>query len=142
MKVCTVCKQSLHYEHYHKSKQTKDGYGYRCKECDKKARHKYREENKERFAEVSRRKNLKHRYGITLEQYYEMLQSQDNRCAICNTTENKVIGERRDWNWAVDHCHDTGKVRGLLCNTCNRALGLFQDNKEILEKAIAYLETH
>jgi len=142
MKTCTVCKQELPYSEYHKSSVTKDGYGYRCKECDKKARAKYKEENRERFAEVSRRKQLKFKYGITLEEYNEILQKQNNACAICGTTENNVTGKNRGWNFAVDHDHETGEVRGLLCNQCNRGLGMLGDTVESLKKAIQYLETH
>jgi hypothetical protein len=142
MKTCTVCKQELQYSEYHRSKQTKDGYGYRCKSCDKAARHKYREENKERFAEVNRRKTLKWKYGITLEDYNSLLEKQNGCCAICGTEENGVHGERRSWNWSVDHCHKTGSVRGLLCNQCNRGLGMLGDTKEALQKALKYLDTH
>ena len=142
MKTCTVCKQELDYSHYHNSKVTKDGYGYRCKECDKNARHKYREANRGRFAEVSRRKQLKFKYGISLEDYYEMCETQDDSCAICKTKENYVVGKPRRQNWSVDHCHHTGKIRGLLCNKCNGALGLLQDNVELLKKAVKYLEKH
>lgn len=139
MKTCTVCKQDLDYLNYHKSKATKDGYGYRCKECDKKARSKYREENEERFAEVNRRKLLKYRYGITLEDYYTLLNKQGGCCALCKTKQNGVSGKRRDWNWSVDHCHKTGKVRGLLCNQCNRGLGMLGDDVESIQKALDYL---
>lgn len=144
MKVCTVCKQNLDYSSYHKSKTTKDGYGYRCKSCDKNARHKYREANKERYAEVNRRKSLKWKYGITLEDYNKILESQNGCCAICKRKENGVPGKRRDWNWSVDHCHTTGKVRGLLCSSCNRGLGLLGDNVESIQKALDYLrkDTH
>lgn len=145
MKKCTVCKKELDYTHYHKSKNTKDGYGYRCRDCDSKARHKYREQNSERFAEVNRRKSLKFKYGITLEEYYDILEKQNNCCAICGAKENNVSGKRRGWNWSVDHCHVTGRVRGLLCNNCNRGLGMLGDTVDSLQKALDYLnkaDTH
>ena len=139
MKICTVCKKELDNSYYHKSKATKDGYGYRCKSCDREARTKYRNENKEKFAEVNRKKQLKWRYGITLEEYEEILNKQGGCCAICKTRENGVHGKRRSWNWSVDHCHETGKVRGLLCNQCNRGIGMLGDSKESLQKALDYL---
>lgn len=143
MKKCTVCKQELPYTEYYRSKQTKDGYGYRCKSCDVAARHKYREENRERFAEVNRRKSLKWKYGITLEEYDDMLEKQNGCCAICGTDKSGIAGVRRHWNWSVDHCHSTGKVRGLLCTTCNRGLGMLGDTAESLQKALDYLnDTH
>ncbi len=139
MKTCTVCKELLPLTEYHKSKASKDGYGYRCRSCDKKAREEYRDRNKERFAEVSRRKQLKHRYGITLEEYENMLNKQGGCCAICGSEENNTRGKRRGWNFAVDHCHTTGAVRGLLCNNCNRGLGLLGDTQEGLNRALNYL---
>jgi len=80
-------------------------------------------------------------YGITIEQYRETLAKQDGVCAICKqpeTTEirGKVIA------MPVDHCHTSGKARGLLCTQCNRALGLFKDNQRVLEAAINYLKKH
>jgi len=73
------------------------------------------------------------RYGLTLEQYDAILQSQGGVCAVCKMDR----GTRR---MAVDHDHKTNKVRGLLCQFCNTALGKFLDNVEILKRAILYLE--
>ena len=87
-----------------------------------------------------RGRNLKHKYGISLEEYKEMLTNQGGKCAICEVTENNTTGDRKDWNFAVDHDHKTGKVRGLLCNNCNRALGLFKDSANLLGEAKKYLE--
>jgi hypothetical protein len=64
-----------------------------------------------------------------------MLQEQDYKCAICGN-EDEVEGRRL----AIDHCHDTGHVRGLLCGKCNRGLGLFYDDEELLQNAIKYLK--
>jgi hypothetical protein len=77
---------------------------------------------------------IRRQYGITLAQYDDMLEQQDYKCAICGN-EDEVEGRKL----AVDHCHTTGTVRGLLCGKCNRGLGLFYDNKALLEKAIKYL---
>lgn len=65
-----------------------------------------------------------------------LLEAQDNRCAICGTDEP---GGRGD-GFVVDHCHSTGRIRGLLCSACNTGLGLFKDNAETLAKAIKYLK--
>lgn len=77
---------------------------------------------------------IRNQYGITLEQYDTMLEAQNYKCAICGN-EDEVEGRRL----AIDHCHTSGKVRGLLCGKCNRGLGLFYDNKELLSNAIKYL---
>ena len=80
-------------------------------------------------------KQLKSSYGITLAYFNGMLELQNSVCAICNEPQKgKYL--------AVDHCHETGKVRGLLCENCNKALGQFHDNITLLKSAIAYLEKH
>lgn len=82
----------------------------------------------------SRRSKMKTMYGITLEKYDDMLQAQGGVCAICASDDPKGMGR-----FPVDHCHDTGKVRGLLCTLCNQALGMFRDSEDTLLAAIAYL---
>ena len=82
---------------------------------------------------------LKNNYGITTEDYERMLSEQDNKCKICLGSgfsmkkEHKVL-------LVVDHCHTTGRVRGLLCHNCNRALGLLKDKEDNLLRAIEYLK--
>jgi hypothetical protein len=77
---------------------------------------------------------VRRQYGITLAEYEQMLRDQNNKCAICKN-EDEVEGRRL----AIDHCHESGNVRGLLCGKCNRGIGLFYDNKELLNNAISYL---
>lgn len=77
---------------------------------------------------------LKKNYGITLADYNKMLGSQSGRCAICGTCDPKGRGA-----FHVDHCHKTTKVRGLLCSSCNTALGHFKDDPQTLERAVKYL---
>lgn len=79
------------------------------------------------------------RYGITPEDYESMLADQDGVCAICHEPET-LIRRGTVCSLTIDHDHMTGKVRGLLCNNCNRALGLFNDNQKILRSAAEYLE--
>jgi hypothetical protein len=71
------------------------------------------------------------RYGITLEDYDKMVADRDGCCDIC---------KKKDKNLHIDHSHTTGKVRGLLCGSCNRALGLLKDDVKFLEQAIIYLK--
>jgi hypothetical protein len=81
---------------------------------------------------------LKRRYGMSLTQYESMLAAQNGACAICQKTEvNEIKG--KNISLAVDHCHATNRVRGLLCSSCNRALGLFDDSPDLLSKARKYL---
>jgi hypothetical protein len=78
---------------------------------------------------------LKKVYGITLKEYYELLKEQDNKCAICgrDSFEFKKL-------LSIDHDHETGKVRGILCNSCNVAIGLFQDDLDIIKNAHTYIK--
>lgn len=103
-----------------------------CKICTGKRIKKYSKNNKE----VSKRSSLKCLYGITLEQFNKLLKIQGNRCAICNKKHLKKK------SLVVDHCHETNKVRGLLCNNCNTGLGLFKENLKILNYAIDYIEKY
>ena len=77
---------------------------------------------------------LKTHYGITLEDFDIIFKLQSNSCKIC---KNKNITGK---NWHVDHCHKTGKIRGILCQKCNQALGMVYDDISILEKMIEYLK--
>lgn len=80
--------------------------------------------------DYSRRNAYKHKYGITMEQYYEMETRQEGRCAICGVVPDRLH---------VDHDAATGVVRGLLCGNCNRAIGMFKHDPERLGAAIRYL---
>ena len=74
-------------------------------------------------------------YGITIEEYMAMTEQQQNLCALCGGPPQKKA-------LAVDHDHDTGRVRELLCLKCNAGLGSFNDDLKVLRKAVAYLEKH
>jgi len=90
-------------------------------------------ENRDRLRDY----DLKRHYGITQADYDALLREQDDRCAICQTGEPRGHGR-----FHVDHDHETDAVRGLLCHACNTALGGFQDDPDLLARAIAYLEEH
>lgn len=77
-----------------------------------------------------------HQYGISVADYYAMLEAQGHRCAICQATEPN------GHNWHIDHCHSSGKVRGLLCSGCNVGLGHFADDTERMLRAIEYVRHH
>jgi len=85
--------------------------------------------------------DLKKNYGVTLDWYKEQHAKQGGVCAICSKPETAVI-HGRPVSLAVDHCHDTGKVRALLCTTCNRGIGMLKHDRDLLQKAIAYLDTY
>lgn len=78
------------------------------------------------------------KYGITPEKYNEMLENQGGVCAICKT---KPQFDTRKKRLSIDHCHTTGKVRGLLCDACNRGIGMLKDDTSVLMNAINYLNS-
>lgn len=82
---------------------------------------------------------LKRKFGITSEVYKQMLQKQNNVCAICYGPERTRANSKRVQQFSVDHCHRTNKIRGLLCAQCNLGIGYFKDNPEYLKSAIRYL---
>jgi len=83
--------------------------------------------------------NLLYNYGLTTENYNLMLKQQNFQCAICETSDPTT---KQSKHWHVDHDHTTNKVRGLLCTRCNKGLGHFGDNVELMNKAIKYLNKH
>lgn len=95
-----------------------------------------------KIASYDRVWNLKRKYGISLEEYNALLAAQNGVCAICGKMESHIHKSGKLKELAVDHCHKTKKVRGLLCFNCNQALGRFQDSMENLRRALAYLEKH
>jgi len=109
-----------------------------CKECQATAARKWYADNTERAGDNRRRHNLG-KYNLTVDEYNSMLASQGGACAICGNPETKTR-QGKVMRLCVDHCHSSGRVRGLLCNNCNRALGLLRDDADVLRKAVGYLE--
>lgn len=92
-------------------------------------------------AEAQRHYGLKRYYGIDLEHYQKMLLDQSGVCAICKKPETSVVNGKIK-PLAVDHCHNSEKIRGLLCARCNQAIGLLNEDEGILAAAIEYLRKH
>lgn len=111
-------------------------YGIRCKEHSYAIRRKFNS-----IREMQRNHSLVKKYGISLEEFWIIWDAYRGQCGICGIMmklpENRQ-GQSLDVV-AVDHNHTTGKVRGLLCNACNKGLGLFKDSIENLQKAKEYL---
>lgn len=97
----------------------------------------YRKNHPEKNRRIDRDWYLRANYGITLEDYEAMLEKQGGTCAIC---ESSIPGG--NGAFSVDHCHSTGKVRGLLCRLCNSGLGHFRDSPGLLYRAVEYLRNH
>lgn len=131
-KRCPICKILKERSEYYKWASRKDGLTAYCKECMSNRTKNWVAENKEVYAESMIASSRKSRFGISREEYQKMLVDQNNQCGICK----REIG----WEAAVDHCHNTKKIRGLLCRKCNLGLGGFKDNIKIIEKAIKYVK--
>jgi len=145
-KICTSCKNELPKSSFHKSSNTKDGLCFKCKECtnynnrqshlrnkegNNKRKREWRKNNPEKFRNAA----LKSKFDISLDVYNSILESQNNSCAICKRDKLEF-----NYHLAVDHCHKTGEIRGLLCRNCNAALGHFKDNLDTIKNSIVYLE--
>ena len=106
------------------------------KYCSKECQHKHHK----RVTREKRRENgLKRAYGLTLEEYQLLEKKQNYRCAICGVHKKEARGKG---SFHVDHCHETKKIRGLLCHYCNTAIGALRDDPEIIEAAARYVRKH
>jgi len=129
---CPKCDETKPLSEFTKDKYTAFGIAIYCKTCHrKKGKNRYITHKNEH-----RNNQLKTDFNITLDEYNEILLKQNNKCAICGKSKNgnKVM--------CVDHDHNTGKIRGLLCSRCNLGIGSFTDDIDLLKKAIKYLENN
>ena len=162
MKCCRICGESKPLSEFYKLKGMRDGHRNDCKACnlaDRKAKYdanpqpyiervkRWQQENAERLnayrrgyrdgperKAADRNAYLLRKYGITLEDYQRMLDAQDGVCAIC--------GKRRpdERTLHVDHDHETGEIRGLLCFRCNNAIGDLRDDRDLAQALVDYLD--
>lgn len=154
--ICTGCGEDKPPELFRlrKSRSTGEHYrGKKCQRCHQAKSDEWRKANPDRIGEYNKRSRAKPgakeraiktamdrhyrvNYGISEADKIKLLLEQGGNCAICFTMDPGRRG------WALDHCHDTGKVRGVLCGPCNAGLGLLKDNIKVLQRAIEYLEKH
>lgn len=164
MKMCKKCGREKPLDDFYRATGTRDGHRGECKVCDlaaKKERYladpaksiarvkRWQQENADRVnayhqsrrakpgvKRADRSAYLKRKYGITIEQYDELLASQGGGCAICGREP------RPDISLHLDHDHASGHLRGILCFRCNNALGDFDDDMSLLRAAVRYLESY
>lgn len=122
VRACIECRQEFPLDAEHFVRRGKKWFVSRCKPCN-------REYHRVNYKHTYRLRT----YGITEEQYQEMLKRQDGKCAICDSPDKKLV---------IDHDHLTGKVRGLLCNQCNKGIGSLQDKIWVILGAVNYLAKH
>jgi len=137
MKVCSHCRQEKPLSEYYitkkrlKSGKIKEQPRYICKACDRKAKR----ERDRRTPEQRAEKHLQDKYGISLNDKRQMIINQNCKCKICPRSLSKDDLSKSH----VDHCHETGYIRGILCSNCNRGIGHLQHDTKILVSAIQYL---
>lgn len=167
LKRCTRCRVEKPLAEYNKSKNAKDGLQHRCRDCGRalcrewysqnaeteryKSRRrmrirgpKDRERNRlwalanpEQARYHSRKKLLRNKYNMTIEEHDAMFAAQGFVCGACGSPDpNSQKG------WSTDHCHATGKVRGIVCHHCNIGIGHAKDSIDTIKAWIAYLERH
>lgn len=157
MKTCTHCGQELSLDRFISDRRRKDGHGSKCRPCARSIREAFYDQYPDREAERRmkqaeasaewyrrnrdsqaarmRENRIKRQYGLSMQDYADLFASQQGQCSICHTTD-PGMGQQ---TLAVDHDHDTGEVRGLLCHPCNTGIGLLGDNVARLQAAAEYL---
>lgn len=146
-KVCTKCKLEKSFDCFYVSRVRKSGFDPHCRQCHRdyrknnsseisKRQKEYYKQNKSQFKDYE----LSKAYGISIDEYNSLLAKQNGVCAICKTPETSKNNEGSVRNLAVDHDHRSGRVRGLVCMSCNTSLGLFKDNTTFLFNAAQYLQ--
>jgi Recombination endonuclease VII len=144
MKICSTCSSEKPTSEFSKDSYKPDGVRSYCKACGVRYAMEWQANNKERH-NAYRRANpapsnhgdrrylylIQREYGLSREEYEAMLEAQGHTCAICGGT-----GSRR---LVVDHSHATGQVRALLCDRCNLGIGQFEDDPELMQRAVEYL---
>jgi hypothetical protein len=131
-KTCTKCGKFKSLAEFWRKAGSSDGRRPMCSECGQAYNKVYA---KQQSRQTRRKSRLLREYGLSSESFAELLESQGGGCAICDAEVNA-----RDRYMCVDHDHESGQRRGLLCVRCNWALGYFRDSVDLLKKAITYLE--
>lgn len=146
-KTCRRCETTKLVSEFHKDGRSRDGLCSYCKACNRAKAKAWTAANPEKTrAQARKRQELGlnraqirfRKYGIGATEYAALLAAQDGVCAICGRTAS---GRKDSTELCVDHCHTSNQIRGLLCHSCNRGIGLLQDSAEVLERAADYLRS-
>ena len=151
MKTCTKCKTQKPISEFGRDKRGRGGLRAICKVCKREEFSAHRAKNKDKYNEYNKKWYAKpenaakvrgywlgRKFKVSLDDYDRMFAEQNGTCAICGSPDSGGVGP----HFSVDHCHTTGKIRGLLCRSCNVGIGNFQDNPETMAAAIEYLKWH
>lgn len=141
-KVCYKCKVEKSRDDYTKDWTRKDGLYSMCKACASLKSQRIYKTYKNREDARAYDYRLKKHYGITTEQKKQMFEQQGHCCAICKSKSSGRLIKGKEAVWNIDHDHETGKVRGILCIHCNTALGIAKESIERLYAMIDYIKLH
>jgi hypothetical protein len=161
MKVCSICGETKPLEDFYRANGTRDGHRGECKSCNRAAKReryaadpekyvamvrRWQQANAQRMRDYRRQRNAQpevkrkarnayflRTYGVSAEDVDEMLDAQNGRCAICGAKPSRLASMH------IDHDHEHGHLRGMLCLSCNQGLGQFRDDPALLLRAIVYL---
>jgi hypothetical protein len=143
---CKACRYNRRKLNIEKSRQYAREY---CKqhrvEISNKQSERYKAltlEEKHAQRQIAHVRDLKSKYGMSIEEFIILRDKQENKCAICGKEETRKSTLGFQMNLSVDHDHKTGKIRGLLCKKCNTAIGSLFDDTQLLTKAISYIIQH
>lgn len=131
MKTCSLCGIPKALTSFRRRKEAKDGLRNQCAVCEDLRKKKWCRNHPEKWKRTQKASSLKSLYGLSMESWNLLFRSQNGQCYLCSRSGVRL---------SVDHCHTSGRVRGLLCQKCNAALGLLDDSPERLRAAAAYLE--
>lgn len=129
VKTCRSCRNEINRNYRQENNDAQKAYDKERYQAQKVRRVKYAREYRKKYPERTRATNWKVKYGITPEEFYAKLNEQNNCCAICHRDMDEY-GKI----FCVDHNHDTGEIRGLLCDPCNYGLGFYEKHKNEYEK--------
>lgn len=147
-KVCSKCRDTKPLDEFWKDSRYRGGYQHQCKSCKYKGNEEWRKRNREAVnakqrayqranPDVERRSWVKKKYGMSWDDYQFFVELHGGCCEVCGrgeAEEGRLL--------SVDHCHATGRNRGLLCGNCNRALGLLHDDVRRIRELADYMECH
>lgn len=134
LKVCSKCKNAKEKKEFGADRTSGDGRSCWCKACKKQYRKNDKLKNPKKYIDYEFKRGLRRNYKMTYEHYQKMFTDQKGSCHICERHQRLLTR-----SLAVDHDHESGAIRGLLCDNCNPGIGYFKHNEELLIKAAEYL---
>lgn len=138
LQTCSLCGKNKQRKEFYKDFRRPKGVQSECKECVLKMRRNDYRKHKPNYQKNNRNRHLVREYGITTDQYNQMVINQNSCCEICN----RHVDDIKNHKLYVDHNHGTDKIRGLICGSCNRLIALAMEKSSILLNAINYLKKY